>query len=162
MQVTSFPWLADSQCIQIILGSMPGVESIRQQQYYGHPRNQFWRIFYALYDCVPSMDYQERIQFLLSKRTALWDVVSHCERVGSLDTDIQNPIMNDFELLSTTFPNIRTLFFNGGKAYELFARLIAPTLISKGYAYHKLPSSSPAYTLSFENKMNKWKIILLQ
>jgi hypoxanthine-DNA glycosylase len=159
MQVASFPWLADSQCVQIILGSMPGVESIRQQQYYAHPRNQFWRIFYALHDCVPSMDYQERTHFLLSKRTALWDVISHCERVGSLDTDIQNPVMNDFARLFTEYPNIRTLFFNGGKAYELFTRLFASTLIPKGYTFHKLPSSSPAYTLSFENKMNKWKII---
>src|SRR4051812_27968045 len=99
MQVTSFPWLADSQCKQIILGSMPGVESIRQQQYYAHPRNQFWRIFYSLHGSTPSENYEERTQFLLSKKTALWDVVSHCERAGSLDSDIVNPIMNDFELL---------------------------------------------------------------
>jgi double-stranded uracil-DNA glycosylase len=161
MQVTSFPWLADSQCKQIILGSMPGVESIRQQQYYAHPRNQFWRIFYTLHDCMPSMDYEERTCFLLSKRTALWDVVSHCERVGSLDSDIENPVMNDFERLLTEFPNIRTLFFNGGKAYELFARHVAPNLTAKDLTYHKLPSSSPAYTLSFENKMSTWKNILL-
>jgi hypoxanthine-DNA glycosylase len=54
MQVASFPWLADSQSNKIILGSMPGVESIRQQQYYAHPRNQFWRLFYALHNSVPN------------------------------------------------------------------------------------------------------------
>jgi double-stranded uracil-DNA glycosylase len=161
MQVNSFPWLADSQCKQIILGSMPGVESIRQQQYYAHPRNQFWRIFYNLHGCDPSLSYKERTDFLLSKQTALWDVVSHCERAGSLDSDIENPVMNDFERLLTEFPNIRTLFFNGGKAFELFARHVAPKLTASDYTYHKLPSSSPAYTLSFENKLKIWEIIIL-
>jgi hypoxanthine-DNA glycosylase len=162
MQVSSFPYLANSESNQIILGSMPGIESIRLQQYYAHPRNQFWPIIYALHDSVPSMDYEERTAFILSKQIALWDVVSHCERIGSLDTDIKNPIMNDFIHLFSEFPNIRTLYFNGGKAYDLFLRFAAPNLLLKGYSYHKLPSSSPAYTLSFENKLNKWKNILTQ
>jgi TDG/mug DNA glycosylase family protein len=162
MQVSSFPCLANSECNQIILGSMPGVESIHLQQYYAHPRNQFWRIFYALHDCVPSTNYEERTAFILSKRTALWDVISHCERIGSLDTDIQNPIMNDFIHLFSKFPNIRTLYFNGGKAYDLFLRFAAQNLMLKGYSCYKLPSSSPAYTLSFENKLIKWKDIFTE
>ena len=161
MLVTSFPWLASSHSKSIILGSMPGVESIRIQQYYGHPRNQFWRIFYALHGAEWSENYEDRKKFLLSKETALWDVLSHCEREGSLDTDIQNPIMNDFNQLFTEFPAIQTLFFNGGKAYELFIKYVVPHLTSQSHVYQKLPSSSPAYTLSFENKLNMWKIILL-
>lgn len=157
MLVTSFPWLANSGCNQIILGSMPSVESIRIQQYYGHPRNQFWRIFYALHDAEWSEHYEDRKKFLLSKKTALWDVISHCERKGSLDTDIQNPIMNDFGQLFTEFPAIQTLFFNGGKAYDLFIRFVVPTLTTQDRVYQKLPSTSPAYTLSFENKLNTWK-----
>jgi hypoxanthine-DNA glycosylase len=157
MLVSSFPWLANSQCTQIILGSMPSVESIRTQEYYGNPRNQFWRIIYAIHEADWSEHYEDRKLFLLSKKTALWDVISHCERKGSLDTDIQNPIMNDFARLFTEFPAIQTLFFNGGKAYDLFIRYIAPALEFQGIDYHKLPSTSPAYTLSFENKLNIWK-----
>jgi hypoxanthine-DNA glycosylase len=45
MMVSSFPWVGDKHSKLIILGSMPGVESLRKQQYYAHPRNQFWRIY---------------------------------------------------------------------------------------------------------------------
>jgi hypoxanthine-DNA glycosylase len=159
MLVSSFPWVADKHSKLIILGSIPGVESLRKQQYYAHPRNQFWRIFYALHNQTWSEDYEERILFLLSQKTAVWDVVSHCERKGSLDTKIQFPVMNDFARLFAEIPSVRTLIFNGGKAYDLFMRHIAPTLTSE-YTYHKLPSSSPAHTLSFEHKLKEWKTIL--
>jgi hypothetical protein len=45
MMVSSFPWVGDKHSKLIILGSMPGVESLRKQQYYAHPRNQFWNIY---------------------------------------------------------------------------------------------------------------------
>jgi hypoxanthine-DNA glycosylase len=161
MQISSFPCLINANCTQLILGSMPGAESLRIQQYYAHPRNQFWRIFFALYSETMSNDYEERISFLLSKKTALWDVISHCEREGSLDTNILFPVMNDFVLLLKEYPNIRSFIFNGGKAYELFKRYVAPNLTLNAYTIHKLPSTSPAHTLSYENKLNEWKIILL-
>jgi hypoxanthine-DNA glycosylase len=160
MQITSFPWLINANCNQLILGSIPGLESLRIQQYYAHPQNQFWRLLYDLHGQPMNRDYEERKAFLLSKRTALWDVVSHCEREGSLDTNILYPVMNDFVLLFKEYPNIRSLFFNGGKAFDLFKRHVAPSLKLIEYSFHKLPSSSPAHTLSYENKLNEWKVIL--
>ncbi|MDB5055961.1 MAG: mismatch-specific glycosylase [Bacilli bacterium] len=159
MQVTSFSWIANKFCNKIILGSMPGIESLRQQQYYAHPRNQFWPLIYALCDQKPDQEYGKRIQFVLSQRIALWDVISHCERVGSLDSNIQKPIMNNFELLFSTFPDIQTIYFNGAKAYDLFMKNISPALDLSLLAFHKLPSSSPAHTLSFANKWAAWSAI---
>jgi hypoxanthine-DNA glycosylase len=159
MLVSSFPWVADEHSKLIILGSMPGVESLRKREYYAHPRNQFWRIFYGVHNQISSGDYDQHISFLLSQKAALWDVVSHCERKGSLDTKIQFPVMNDFDRLFTEIPSICTLVFNGGKAYDLFMRHIAPSLTSE-YTYYKMPSTSPAHTLSFEHKLKEWKKII--
>ena len=48
-KIQSFPFSADCQAKVLILGSMPVEESLRQQQYYAHPRNLFWDFMGALF-----------------------------------------------------------------------------------------------------------------
>ena len=50
----------------MILGSMPSVESLNQQQYYGHPRNQFWAILSALLKYEIPDHYEVKKQMLTS------------------------------------------------------------------------------------------------
>jgi hypoxanthine-DNA glycosylase len=69
----------------LILGSLPGDESLRQQQYYAHPRNQFWRILAEIYAAPFPETYADRVALILQKQLALWDVVQHGKREGSLD-----------------------------------------------------------------------------
>ena len=38
------PPVVDEQTKVLIVGSMPGVQSLEKQQYYGNPRNHFWGI----------------------------------------------------------------------------------------------------------------------
>ena len=58
---------------------------------------------------------------LLAGRIAVWDVIASCEIEGSSDSSIRNVVANDIAgLLAET--NIRTIFCNGGKAYELYEK----------------------------------------
>lgn len=156
--IQSFKPIIDSNSKVLILGSIPGVESLNKQQYYANKRNQFWKIIFSLYELCPYETYEERIEFLKSKNIALWDVIGSCFREGSLDSNIKNEVPNDFTSLFKKYPDIKCVFFNGNKAYETFKKEIG--FEKYGYiTFHKLPSTSPAHAVSFESKLNKWKII---
>ena len=40
----SFTPSIDNNSKILILGSMPGVKSLKEQQYYAHPQNRFWKV----------------------------------------------------------------------------------------------------------------------
>ena len=82
----------------MVLGSMPGVRSLEQQQYYAHPRNAFWPIMAQVFGFDPALPYKERLQHLQLHGVALWDVLAQCHRPGSLDSSIQKEglVCNDF------------------------------------------------------------------
>lgn len=157
-EIKSFKPIIDSISKVLILGSMPGVESLNKQQYYANKRNQFWKIIFSLYELSPSEIYEEKIEFLKSKGIALWDVIDCCSREGSLDSNIKNEIPNDFAFLFEKHPNIKSVIFNGAKAYETFKTKIGFEKY-KNIMFHKLPSTSPAHAVPFESKMNEWKTI---
>lgn len=133
----------------LILGSMPGAESLQQQRYYAHPRNRFWPVMGHVFGVDPQADYSRRIDALAVAGVALWDVLAHCERPGSLDTaivrtsEIANPIAA--WLRQTT--SVRVIALNGGKAAEAFDRHVLPQLSQQARSQltmHRLPSTSPA------------------
>ena len=73
----------------LILGSLPSVASVTQQQYYAHPQNAFWRIIEALFAERQPLTYAQRIALLKQHRIALWDVIASAKREGSLDSAIE-------------------------------------------------------------------------
>jgi len=137
---------------------MPGIESLRLQQYYANPRNQFWKILYELFETPVSQVYEERISFIKSKKIAVWDVIENCYREGSLDSKIREEKVNDFSALFKAYPDILTVLFNGGKAYEIYKRWIGFGT-SSNLTFHKLTSSSPANTKRYEEKLKEWEVI---
>ena len=154
----SFPCVASSAAKILILGSMPGERSLRQQKYYAHPQNVFWDIMKGLFGVGREMNYKKRLRILSQNRIALWDVVFQCRRRGSLDTNIsmQSVVPNDFASLFFRCPQIDTVFFNGHKAEELFRKLVLKHLL-KPLRLVRLPSTSPAHaSLTKAQKMVRW------
>lgn len=128
----------------LILGSMPGIKSLEEQKYYANPQNRFWKIMAILcnYNDLYNLKYEERIKILLNNHFALWDVINRCQRLGSLDSDIQNEIPNNIPELLNRYKNIKIICLNGNKAYTAFYKYF-PELTQK-YKCWKLPSTSPA------------------
>lgn len=159
-RLVCFPPVADGHCRILVLGSMPGVMSLKKQQYYGHPQNPFWPMMFDLLGEDPIDDYEMKKAMMLAHRIALWDVVYRCTREGSLDTRIKNPEPNDFAWLYAEYPGIMRVYFNGGKAEELYRRLVLKKGIGADKQYARLPSTSPAYTIPYEEKRREWRHIL--
>jgi hypoxanthine-DNA glycosylase len=133
---------------------MPGIASLTKQEYYGNPRNHFWRIMYTLFDTLPVSDsFEEKIQLLQKNKIGLWDVLENCERKGSLDIHIKNHKENDFEMLFKQYPTIHTIVFNGKESHKYFIKKFGQI---EGITYYVMPSTSPANTMSFENKLKIW------
>ena len=145
----------------LILGSMPGVASLEAVQYYAFERNVFWRIMGDLFSAGPEMDYQERLEVLLSNHIALWDVIGTCHRPGSLDSAISKDGLeiNDFVGFFKRHPQISQVCFNGQKAAELFRKKVMPGL-SGQFNYVTLPSTSPANAArNYVSKLEAWSVI---
>ena len=160
--VRSFAPLARPDALVLILGSMPGVRSLEQQEYYAHPRNAFWPIMAELFNFASDLPYPQRLQRLQSKRVALWDVLASCWRPGSLDTTIDGNSAqpNDFCNFLLTLPHLRAIFFNGSKAEQLFRRLVVPQLgaLPSELRLERLPSTSPANArLDLGRKLEHWR-----
>jgi len=154
----AFEPIVNNECKILILGSMPGVESLRQNKYYAFNRNHFWKIIFNIFDEEIYENYNDRVNFLLKNNIALWDILKNCEREGSLDSNIKNEIPNDFDSFFIKYRNIKFIFFNGSASEKLFKKYVG-FKNNNIIKYIKLPSSSPAYTKSIEFKLDKWKII---
>ena len=145
-------WRADAELL--ILGSMPGVESLRQQQYYAFRHNAFWPIMGTIFHFDHTLPYPKRLDCLRKNRVALWDVLKFCERDGSLDADIRHALPNDLPALLEKCPNITRILCNGSAAATHFRRAF-PRLVP---LMTLLPSTSPAAArLSFPQKLLAWK-----
>jgi len=158
----SFPPIIEPSSRVLILGSLPGDESLRQQQYYAHPRNQFWRILAEVYAAPFPETYPDCVALVLQQRLALWDVIRHGERERSLDQAIRNATPNDFAWLFRTYPAVQALVFNGRKAHDLFERRVLQPQALNGIERLPrllLPSTSPAATLPLAAKIERWRQI---
>jgi len=153
-----FPPVVNADTELLILGSLPGDASLAQQQYYAHPQNRFWHLLSeVLHIDLVHQAYEQRLQSLLRHRIGLWDVVANATRTGSLDSQIKQAQDNDLLALLDQLPALKTIAFNGGTASKLGLKILGPR--SGQFRILQLPSSSPAYTLAYAEKLKQWKIL---
>ena len=147
----------------LLLGSMPGAASLAQQQYYGHPRNHFWPMMAELFGFDEALAYPERLQALQRSKVALWDVLQHCERQGSLDSAIRNETPNDFAGFFQQHQQLQLIAFNGKKAEASFRKLVLPKLVlPKACRLLGLPSSSPANAgIHQQVRLHQWQQLVI-
>jgi hypoxanthine-DNA glycosylase len=152
----------------LLLGSMPGTASLAAQQYYAHPRNNFWPFMSELFGVDASLPYAGRLQQLNEAGVGVWDVLRACERPGSLDSSIlsSTEVPNDVPTLLRNRPGITMVGCNGAKAFQLFQRYVRPELEKNSpetlarIQVLQLPSTSPAnQSIPREAKLDKWRAL---
>ena len=165
MRAEGFPPVSRRDACVLMLGTLPGPESLRQRQYYAQSRNAFWRILGELVGAGPELPYSRRLEVLIEHRIALWDVCAAAERVGALDAAIRpaSVVPNDFAAFFREHPAIELVCFNGQTAADLYRRRVIPGLPVEFAAIEQrvLPSTSPAHAaMAFERKLERWQMAL--
>ncbi|WP_084570400.1 DNA-deoxyinosine glycosylase [Methylosinus sp. PW1] len=158
-----FPPVSRADARVLILGSLPGQVSLARVQYYAQPRNAFWPIMGRLFGVAAELPYEERLEQLMEKGVALWDVCAQGRRPGSLDQkiDVASVVVNDIAGFLTAHPQTALVCLNGGKAGDLYRRMVAPTLLASAPPSVILPSTSPAHAaMSFDRKLEHWRAAL--
>lgn len=140
----------------LILGSFPSVKSREQQFFYGHKQNRFWKVVAQVLDCETPESIAQKREMLLSHHIAVWDVIASCEITGSSDASIRDVTPNDLSRILNA-ADIRVIYTNGGKAYQLYQKYIFQTTGREAYL---LPSTSPANAgYSLERLVEAWRVI---
>ncbi|MEG2543354.1 MAG: DNA-deoxyinosine glycosylase [Longicatena sp.] len=140
----------------LILGSMPSVTSLDKQEYYGYKQNRFWRIMEDIFQ-EPITSYEQKKELIITHHLVLWDVIGECERVGSLDSNIKNEVVNNIDRLLADFPSIELVVCNGKKSYDLYLKHFSSLQVPCVY----LPSTSNANrSIKEEILFKQWKTAL--
>lgn len=163
-RVASFPPQIGNDCRLLILGTVPSLRSLAEQQSYAHPQNLFWRFMGEMFDAGFDRPYAERIARLHARGIGIWDVLKQCERRGSLDSSIiaASEVANDISGLLSQHPSIAAIALNGGKAQQAFRRHVLPGLERAELCATliNLPSTSPANaSMAIDSKRERWSVL---
>jgi double-stranded uracil-DNA glycosylase len=150
----ALPLVADARCRLLVLGSLPGRQSLAQQRYYAHPRNQFWALMSPVVGAdLVAMDYAARLDAVRAAGVGLWDVVGAARRRGSLDSALRDVQPRDLQAVMARLPALRAVAFNGASALAIGQRQLAG---QDRVPLIALPSSSSAHAIGLEAKRESW------
>ncbi|HEU4775507.1 MAG TPA: DNA-deoxyinosine glycosylase [Telluria sp.] len=162
--MSSSPLIARKRCFDpvvdahtrlLVLGSLPGEQSLARNEYYGNKQNRFWMLMSDVIGTdLVALDYPSRLAALRERHVGLWDVVAEAHREGSLDSRIRDRDDNDLLALIAKLPQLKAIAFNGGTAARLGMKVLG--MRKCDIQIVALPSSSPAYTLPYAEKAIRW------
>jgi len=147
----------DSESRILILGTMPSPKSRELGFYYSHPRNRFWPVLARIFgEDVPETP-EEKANFALRHKIALWDVLAECDIEGASDSSIKNAVPNDISIILNS-ADIKAIFTTGATAAKFYKKFIEPESKIPAIA---LPSTSPANAkVKFEELVEEYRKIL--
>lgn len=151
-------WVDENSEI-LILGSLPGDDSIKAQSYYCNPSNQFWKIMSALFNKGEEISGNKK-EFILKHKIALWDCLKSAIREGSSDSDIKSGEPNDLSSFLKNHPRIKTIIVNGKGVKEDYFDEYFKNISDKEYQIRTVTSTSGAAAKSLENRILEWKNVL--
>ncbi|MBP5710452.1 MAG: DNA-deoxyinosine glycosylase [Bacteroidales bacterium] len=153
-KISSIPPICGKNPQILILGTMPGEESLKEEKYYCSANNIFWKMIAAIFnDGKDFANYEEKTACLIRNHIALWDVYESCSRSGSSDKNMADTVPNDIAKFLKEHPTIQRIVTNGRKAHSALTKQRICALIA--------PSTSNANThQSFEQKVAGWRIVL--
>ncbi len=153
----AFEPVFDSESRVLILGTMPSPKSRELGFYYSHPRNRFWPVLAEIFGEEIPKTPEEKADFCLRHKIALWDVLKECDIEGASDSSIKNAVPNDMSKIFEK-ADIKAVFTTGTTAAKLYKKFIEPEI---GISAIALPSTSPANAkMSFDALLKEYKIIL--
>ena len=159
-QTHPFKPIFDKNSKILILGSFPSVIARKFVFYYTNPQNRFWRVLAGILNTPLPASTDEKIKFLLSHHIAIYDAAISCEIKGSSDAKMSKIVPVNLKLLFKE-ANIKQVYANGGKAYEICKKYLDDEILkATKNEVIKLPSTSPANAkFSLEKLAKEWQII---
>ena len=159
-QTHPFQPIFDKNSKILILGSFPSVVSRKFGFYYANPQNRFWRVLAGILNAPLPASTDEKINFLLASRIAIYDVAISCEIKGSSDAKMTAVTPANLEPIFSG-ERIVQVFANGGKAHEICEKHLKTQILNAtGKPPVKLPSTSPANAnFSLEMLVHEWTVV---
>ena len=147
----------------LILGTFPSIKSFENDFYYGHPKNQFWKILSIIFNENEPKTIKEKIYFLKKHKIALWDAICECtrEKGNSRDDNLKNIKPCPLEDLLKKYPNIKKVAVTSRLAENVIKKYFKNSPFSILHSPVYLPSPSPLNArINLNEKAKKWKKLL--
>ena len=135
----------------LILGSFPGLVSLREQMYYANRGNRFWPMISEFYSEEKPTTTDQKKKFLKKHKIALWDVYKSVVRQGSMDIKIEKGEPNRIDEFLKKHQTIDKIIVAGKKAQKDFE------INNNGVEFIPVPSTSGRNAHFGEFEKNKWK-----
>ena len=119
----AFDPVFDSESRILVLGTMPSPKSSELGFYYSHPRNRFWPVMAEIFGEEIPKTPEEKKNFCLRNKIALWDVLAECDIEGASDSSIKNAVPNNLMPILTG-ADIKKIFVK--KIIFLITRVVLP------------------------------------